>query len=495
MSKTLFAGYPTALIYELGSGSAPPKKLKAAKQLLWGDWMQVLGKSANGDFFRVRSRGVEGWIRSEETQKERILEVVFVDIGQGDGALVVTPDDRKYVIDAGQGDNMYRFLRWRFGFKTPIDFDAAIISHSDSDHYGGFEELFAEPNAKFKCVYTNGIMERASKSASLSLGKPVKKNGKKYIASLVRNKAELLEFLGEPARWSKKKYPTMLAKAVKAGRFKQYRMLDASVRFLPGHGESDSFPIEVLGPCAEEVGEQSGLRWFGSVGKTKNGHSIVLRAKLGNLRLFMGGDLNLESSRWLLESHTGLSGSPKSAEAERELVEAGRAVFECDVAKACHHGSADTLLALLRSINPVATVVSSGDDEPHAHPRADALGAIAKSSRGDRPLILSTELARSAKEQVKQPQALRSQLNELAQAIANASTPAKRAIAQKKFDALTAKIDRSVAVYGAINLRSDGDRVVLAYMLERSTSRKKWDVYCLEPTGRAGALTYKSKYD
>ena len=68
------------------------------------------------------------------------------------------------------------------------------------------------------------------------------------------------------------------------------------------------------------------------------------------------------------------------------------------IAKACHHGSADTLLPFMKSINPTATVVSSGDDEPHAHPRADALGAIAKCGRGNRPLILSTELARSSKD-------------------------------------------------------------------------------------------------
>jgi hypothetical protein len=39
---------------------------------------------------------------------------VFVDIGQGDGCLMITPDDKLFVIDAGAGDNMLRFLRWRF---------------------------------------------------------------------------------------------------------------------------------------------------------------------------------------------------------------------------------------------------------------------------------------------------------------------------------------------------------------------------------------------
>lgn len=495
MPKALFAGYPTAQVYAIGEGIEPPSKLKPLKQLLWGDWMTVLGKSSDGAYYRIRSRGIEGWVHADETQTNRILEVAFVDIGQGDGALLITPDDRRYVIDAGQGDNMYRFLRWRFGFKKPVAFEAAILSHSDIDHYGGFRYLFDEPNLTFKTLYTNGIMERVAAKEAHGLGEPTDGGHAKFITSLVRNAAELKAFLAKSERWERKAYPNMLEKAAKAGRFSDYRMLDASMGFLPGHEKNTALPVEILGPCAEVVNGQSALRWFGDVGKTKNGHSVVLRGTLGRLRFFLGGDLNIESSRWLLEAHTGLPGKPRTAEAEAELVAAARPVFECDVAKACHHGSADTLLPMLKAINPVATIVSSGDDEPHAHPRADAIGAIAKCSRGERPLILSTELARSARDAIKQPKVLRAQLELLAKSIADAKTDKQRASAQKKFSALTAKIDRSVAVYGAINLRSDGERVVLAYMLERPKPTKKWDVYQLEPIGKAGALGYKSKYD
>ena len=49
-------------------------------------------------------------------------------------------------------------------------------------------------------------------------------------------------------------------------------------------------------------------------------------------------------------------------------------------------------------INASATVVSSGDYESHSHPRPDALGAFGKHGRGERPLIFSTELARSTRE-------------------------------------------------------------------------------------------------
>jgi len=493
----LFVGYPSAIVYALGSDNAvsPPQKMKPLKHLLWGDYMVKVGESPDKKHYRVKVRGVEGWIQAVETQTNRLLEIVFVDIGQGDGALVVTPDDKKYVIDAGDGDNMFRFLRWRFGFKKKVVLDAAIMSHSDADHYGGFEFLFDEPNLRFATAYSNGLMERAAASDTEILGKPTPVGGKKYVTALVPDMAALKSFLATPTDWKGKRYPTMLQKAVANGTIGDFKMLDVTTGHLPGHGPGSDLEIQVLGPWPETAGGAPALRWFGDVGKTKNGHSVVFRFAMKGVRIFMGGDLNIESSRLLLEKHTGLPATPQNAEEEAVLVAAGRQVFECDVAKACHHGSADTLLPFIKSLNPIATVISSGDDEPHAHPRADALGAIAKCSRGERPLLLSTELARSAKETIKHPVVLRRELTTLAENVAAASDPKKKAAAQKKFDALVEKLDRSIAVYGAINLRTDGTRVVLAYKLEQPKPSKGWDIYVLEPVGEHGPLVYRSKYD
>ena len=81
------------------------KGKRALEQLLWGDYVGVRGPSKDG-WVRVRTRHVrEGWVRESEIRKDRLLEVIFVDIGQGDGCLVVTPGDKHILIDAGQGDN------------------------------------------------------------------------------------------------------------------------------------------------------------------------------------------------------------------------------------------------------------------------------------------------------------------------------------------------------------------------------------------------------
>lgn len=496
MPERRYAAFPVATLYASGNepDRQPPAEPKPLKQLLWGDELDVYGTSQDGRYVDVYARKARGWMRVEDVRDERLLEVVFVDIGQGDGALVITPEGRRYVVDAGKGDNMVRFLRWRFDFRRPTTFDAAVVSHSDLDHYGGFEALFRERNLRFERVYTNGLMERAAGKASQALGVPVESGGRKFITELVTSLDEFRQFLATPEHAEGKRYPTMLREAWENGKFGDLRMLGASDEYLPGHEPGEAMLVRVLGPVSETVNGGKALRWFGDVGKTKNGHSVALHVKYRGVRIFLGGDLNIESSRHLLAAHTGLDGNPASAEEENALVEAARPWFESDVAKACHHGSADTLLPLIRSINPVATIISSGDDEPYAHPRADALGAIAKWSRGIRPLLLSTELARSSKETIKYPEALRAQLRDLAAKLAAAGTDEERDHAQEKFEAKIAELDRSVAVYGAINLRTDGEKVVLAYKLERSTPARGWDYYMLEPDAD-GQLVYKSRYD
>ena len=63
------------------------------------------------------------------------------------------------------------------------------------------------------------------------------------------------------------------------------------------------------------------------------------------------------------------------------------------VFKAPHHGSHDYDEDLLAAVNPMITVVSSGEIPDHGHPRANFLAAIGRASRGPEPLLFSTELA------------------------------------------------------------------------------------------------------
>ena len=73
----------------------------------------------------------------QETLGEDVLQVFFIDVGQGDGIYIETPNEKHIVLDAGTGTYMQDFLAMR-GIQR---IDWLIESHPDADHIGGFDEL------------------------------------------------------------------------------------------------------------------------------------------------------------------------------------------------------------------------------------------------------------------------------------------------------------------------------------------------------------------
>ncbi len=480
-----YAGYPSAVVYKTPGDT---NKKNAVQNVIWGDWLKRLGPT-EGKWMKVRVRGETGWILEDEIQENRLLEMDFVDIGQGDGSFIVTPDDKFLIVDAGEGDNMHRFLHWRFsGFKKELTFESAIITHSDGDHYAGFAPLFKEPNVRFKTLYHNGIVERAGEDP---LGPRTKWEKRIYLTDVIVDRQALTRVINDPEKCEKKAYPSLLKLASESGRVEDIRMLCSEDGFLPGYGLDKELSIRALGPVPEKgpKGERW-LRWFESPQKTKNGHSVALQFRYKKVLILLGGDLNTLSERYLLTSYTGLDSEPKTPGGEEALILAARRTFESDVAKACHHGSGDFTELYLQAVNPLATIVSSGDDESYSHPRPDTLGAIGKYGRGPRPLIFSTELARSAKENIKYPYLLRKQIDDLTLEFDKAETEKDKKAIQKRLDEVTKTLERSIAVYGMINLRTDGEKVILAQKLEEPKSNaEKWDIHQLEP-GPDGCLRY-----
>jgi len=481
-----FAGFPSAVVYK---NPIEGKKIgsEPVQHLLWGDWMK-LKEGKRGDWLEIHSRGVDGWIHKDSIRDDRLLEFTFVDVGQGDGCLITTPDDKQIIVDAGQADNMFRFLRWRFGqFKDKFTFQSAIITHPDSDHYQGFKKLFDDKNVWFETIFHNGIVEREAAGKTGTLGRTEKIGKETYLKDVVTDSASL-RLLS-----SNKQYAKMLKKVLDSGRVGDIEMLSTDDKYLPGYESGKALSIQVLGPVPQTHQGKLYLRWLGNVGKTKNGNSIMLRIKYNDVSVLLGGDLNSEAEYYLLNHYTGMQSPPETDE-EEKYIEKARKSFESDVGKSCHHGSSDFTEFLLQSINPAATVISSGDNESYSHPRADALGTIGRFSRGIRPLIFSTELARSTKENIKNPYTLREEAKKLGKEVAEAESREEKQKAQEALNNLISKIDRSIAVYGAINLRTDGRDVVIAQKIENPRQLdKKWDIYVLKRQ-KDGQLQYQSKY-
>jgi beta-lactamase superfamily II metal-dependent hydrolase len=552
----VYSGYPTSHVLNIGRNPAGKIVLQKVKHLLWGDWTSVTDYDfvASGDGAKlnpplrpeeevivrqltealvpVRVRGASGYMSEADIQDQRLLEAVFVDVGQGDSALLVTPDDKKFVIDAGIADNMYLYLRWRFrGFEEAhTDFDGIIITHPDADHYKGFERLLKDRAVGAAYVWHNGLMERfmiaadgkQSDREAERLGSTREEDGQGYLVDLMESDADLDRFLIEKRNWvndrtgNPKLYPELLAWAQAARdengqrRFPNVSMLSTlhgevagGRSYVPGFGPTgpSGCVIEVLGPVVEaDDSGDSRLRVYADeprekttsmdLGKTKNGHSVLLKLSYRGFSLLFGGDLNSSAESFLLRHYTGLDVLGRDAAPDDEIVTAARKTFGVDVVKACHHGSADFTDQFMAATGAVATIVSSGDEEGHAHPRSDTLGAIGYFGRGTRPLVFSTELARSTREFTRRedtPWFKAAKLEGKAgeeEDLTEKERLLKEARALWEQERIT-----NVTVYGAINLRTDGNRVVLAYMLERPSDSRRWDVYTLEPDDE-DRLTY-----
>ena len=447
---------------------------KTVAYLLWGDPVRVQERSQ--DRARVKARKREGWVPESVITSEGLLELYVIDVGQGDAVLMRTPDDAWHLIDAGVSNEEQmtkkgaaNFIRWKFlddlGRET-VSLKNVIVSHTDFDHYGGLLDILTgtvmRPDRTFPVEVENfyhsgiGRFAEAPKLGQMVEGSvanlPYDDYGigteDQFITELLDGKSSF----ATPPR----PFDSTFAKlaALVASVPANVRRLGHADQYLPGYEPgAGAVTIRVLGPILEEViGKGVGLRDLGSDSVTRNGHSLVVRVDYDKVRILLTGDLNTASQRLLLSYH--------------DLLE-----FAADVAKGCHHGSDDIDLRFVKAMKARVTIVSSGDNEDYAHPRPRVLGASArygreaKSAKGEvlPPLLYSTELARSVR--LSEAAAVRQIDDEDSQI--NAAEVEIRAVGS---DARFIPLDRTPIstdlVYGLINVRTDGTRVLCAYMKE-----------------------------
>jgi beta-lactamase superfamily II metal-dependent hydrolase len=412
MAKFKYASNNEATIYESildGKGKKPVNKI------LMGTYIKIVEEK--GEWTRVETAGPEGWMKSSDLSDDMGLKIFFLDVGQGDGVLLEV-GGYKILIDAGPNNSMYNYLtKWQYkylldkGVKIHIDY--LIVSHFDIDHYKGFIKILNDQRFTFGTIVHPGILKFATKDNPYNsgLGNTVSNNGNDYLTTIFDN----LLSKNETAAYNRDVTAFMNAlqnaQVQKAKRFKQGDVI------MNKKIEGQNFKIEVLAPFLEQVGNKKAFLYWKDDGKTINGHSLVLKVTFGSRTILLGGDLNTLSQNYLMEKY-----APNNP-------------FEVDVAKSCHHGSSDFTEKFMKLINPYATVISSGDNEGHAHPRADAIGCAGKYSKSKRPLVYSTELARST-------------------------------------DLKNQKI-----LYGMINLRCNGKDIYMSQMKEVKKDSDLWDSY------------------
>jgi len=382
-------------------------------ELLWGDRVEVLEEGGERKKVRARGRDKVGWVDKDALGGKSLLELYFIDVGQGDGILIKTPNGRHLMLDGGYrrrandtGKSAADFVDWKFfedyGEDTVV-LDAMLISHCDADHYGGLTDLLEVDKTdeldteavRVKAFYHAGV-GRWREGKKDSIGKKVKVGGETFITGLMGDRDEVLAALEPGADPSLRGEWRDLMEAVVAtewtdGKPTAVRRLSDREVHLPGFGPGDAEEpaIKVLGPVEVEVDGKPALRNIGAESINTNGNSLLLSLKFKSCRILLTGDLNKEHQAKLLADYKGR---------EEE--------FLCDVGKACHHGSGEVAFSFLKAMSPAVTVISSGDNEGHDHPRPEIVAASAIAGHvthdegADRlltPLVYSTELARSVR--------------------------------------------------------------------------------------------------
>jgi len=399
--------------------------------LLWGDRVEVVEHDVARQRTRVRSRGYpneEGygppavWVKDSDLGGAPILDIYFIDVGQGDAVLIVTPDWRHILIDGGYprranptGKSAADFVDWKFFVeygRSEIALDAMIASHCDWDHYGGLADLLdpseivvgpaidGDLDASGVTVenFYHAGLSRWTVNGAKSLGsqEPAKDGDGEVIVDLLENRKALVDHLeGSALPALQGEWKGFLERVRESRRTSGsptgVSRLDASDRYLPGWtpDQGNGVTIRVLGPhLAESSSGAFGLRDLGDAAINSNGHSLLLRVDYGSARILLTGDLNKQAQQRILKDMAGQW---------QELA--------ADVAKACHHGSDKIAFEFLAAIRAGATIISSGDSEGHGHPRPAAIAASAMTGHADfdssgdlvTPLIFSTEIARSVR--------------------------------------------------------------------------------------------------
>lgn len=484
----VFAGLGKKIyLYEDANGS------KKHRQVLWGDWLELDDdrQETNGFVPIIWARKSpehrkELWIKKAETVETRPLEIIFVDVGQGDGSVLITPErddnERIIVIDAGEGNHMCRFLNGRFQAYRGFNFEAAVITHPDRDHYLGFKEIFLDHKIGFKRIYHNGLMELPVSGEFEKVGGTTEDAGQgvTFVNRLWQTHEQVIADFADDSSFSTFVFPPLIHAAIQNPKIDRFEMLSTAHGtqenercYMPGFAPSDGrgYTIEVLGPVVEtNSGGEPRLRKIGDYGKTKNGHSVLLRLVYDRFSIFFGGDLNKPAEEFLIRKYTGQENLPAGpGPAYDAVVTTARERFRSEVMKTCHHGATDVTDIFLDSVNPACFIISSGDQEGHVHPRPDLLGRLGRFGRGASPVLLSTELQRSTRE-AESPEEVE-KLIDLIDKLADSPTENRVKEAKKRIELLARN---NVDVYGAIYVKTDGERLITAFKLETDSPTKKW---------------------
>lgn len=400
--------------------------------LIYGDEVKTSGSVINGRA-RAEFRGRKGYIDADSLGTKPALEIYFIDVGQGDSTFIVTPNRKKILIDGGINKRAFGFLAWKYRFDKdgpPIDIDLLVLSHADGDHIRGLMPIIQHPKINVRKIIHNGIATFSSGSFATPLGNL---DSDKHLLTTRHDSINDL-----PSSTLSEEFEAW--KQVITAEITQYCAVDASM------GQIDigdpSITIDILGPIVDTYKGRPAFRWLGAADKTINGHSVVLRLNYGKVSALFPGDLNEGGSKKLMEDPVITS------------------KLSSHIFKSPHHGSHDFYKPFLDAIKPQISIISSGDEPDHGHPRAIFIGAIGQASRSASPLVFSTEIAATFLEAGTKELEPEISLDTLDISLPDSSIQARKLFKRR--------------LHGMINVRTNGNEM---YSARRVAAGYWWESY------------------
>lgn len=255
----------------------------------------------------------------------KLMEIHFVDVGQGDAIYIEFPDGKDMLIDAGDRDSDYTqaLISYINNYGSASDgIDYVMLTHVDADHVGGMDNILET------YVVRNIYMPNIGTEAS------------------------------DPERgyWTTQTYKQFYDAAYYEG---------ATIKYNEGNFviEGDSWKIDVYAPVASEY-DNFDKDSKGS--KEKNDMSPVMIIEYAGVRTLLSGDLNSTAESNLF-----------TWSEEDFITRTGMSKIDCSVIKAGHHGSRDsTSTALLEFSDPEHVIICCGVDNTYGHPHQEVLERI-----------------------------------------------------------------------------------------------------------------------
>ena len=275
---------------------------------------QIRTDGTNARFANVRALRATGSVRTATT---RNLEVHFIDVGQGDSTLILCPNGKTLLIDAGNlgnkeevGKELRDYIHEQLPH-TGARIDTVVITHPDKDHFNLLSEVL------------DGLAVGTIFHVGLYVADYGKRRGNEeifgdWLASFPANKVKVL----------------------------QESYFDKQERANPSIDCGDA-SVHVLAANTHGGASQ------------KNARSIVLRLSYQGVDFILTGDATFETEEVILERY------PKEW-------------LHAEVLKLGHHGSLKTSSSQtwIEAIQPEISIASAGWSNTHGHPRQEVITRV-----------------------------------------------------------------------------------------------------------------------